>query len=49
MPQLACREHKYKKPAWALRDLHKSALINQDHILVGSGEVIKNGTQYRSF
>ena len=32
-----------KKPAVALRDPHKSALINQHHILVGSGEVIKNG------
>lgn len=32
-----------------LRDPHKSALINQHHILVGSGEVIKNCAQHRSF
>jgi|GEM_PF-5058205 len=32
----------------ALRDPHKSALINQHHISVGSGEVIKNGAQHRS-
>jgi len=37
-----------KKPAGALRDPHKSALINQHHISVGSGEVIKNGAQHRS-
>jgi len=34
--------------AQALRDPHKSALINQHHISVGSGEVIKNGAQHRS-
>lgn len=33
----------YSFIAIALRDPHKSALINQHHILVGSGEVIKNG------
>ncbi len=36
-------------PATALRDPHKSALINLHHISVGSGEVIKNGAQHRSF
>jgi hypothetical protein len=34
---------KYEKHARALRDPHKSALINQHHIAVGFGEVIKNG------
>ncbi|EAX5087997.1 hypothetical protein FDR10_19165 [Salmonella enterica] len=43
-----CRIDK-QNPAEALRDPHKSALINQHHILVGSGEVIQNGAQHRSF
>ncbi|MDI3171678.1 hypothetical protein QK313_27635, partial [Klebsiella michiganensis] len=34
-----------KKPASALRDPHKTALINQHHTSVGSGEVVKNGAQ----
>ncbi|ERK13419.1 hypothetical protein L580_4082 [Serratia fonticola AU-P3(3)] len=37
-----------EKPASALRDPHKSALINQHHIPVGFGEMIKNGAQHRS-
>ncbi|STE60241.1 Transcriptional regulator [Escherichia coli] len=37
------------KTAKALRDPHESALINQHHIMVGSGEVIKNGDQHHSF
>ena len=45
-PELFCSA----KEMWqeALRDPHKSALINQHHISVGSGEVIKNGAQHRS-
>ncbi len=39
----------FVKATEALRDPHKSALINHHHILVGSGEVFKNGTQHRSF
>lgn len=37
-----------KSPLKALRDPHKTALINQHHTSVGSGEVVKNGAQHRS-
>ena len=39
---LAVAEELHFGRAAALRDPHKSALINQHHILVGFGEMIKN-------
>ena len=48
MPMFNLMFFHIKKPAEALRDPHKTALINQHHTSVGSGEVVKNGAQHRS-